>query len=111
MLLQPTGGFLPGMVVMAWVTGKVTEHWESGFWNVCLACCAGLVVLYAVGLPWMHLIMTVYLQQNRTVLQTLVSGMLIFLPADLLKMVLTAWLCTRLRPHLPFLYSNGSSCG
>lgn len=106
-LLHPTGGFLPGMVVMAWVTGKIVSRRGFGFRNLCLAGCAGLAALYAIGLPWMHLIMTVHLQKTWTVSQTLISGMLIFLPVDLLKIGGAAWLCTCLRPHLSAFYSNG----
>lgn len=109
--LHPTGGFLPGMVAMAWVTGKVIEGRGFGLWNVCLACCAGLGALYAIGLPWMHLVLTVHVQKNWTISQTLIGGMLVFLPVDLVKIGCTAWLCTRLRPHLPFFYSNGRDCG
>ena len=110
-LLHPTGGFLPGMVVMAWVMGKIVERRDFGFRNLCIAGCAGLAALYAVGLPWMHLIMTVHLQKTWSVSQTLMGGMLVFLPADLLKMGCTAWLCTRLQPHLSSLYSNSHGRG
>ena len=96
-LFHPTGGFLPGMIAMAWVTGTVTRRRGYGFWNVFLACMAGLGALYAIGLPWMHVIMNIY--HDWSVSQTIISGMLIFLPADLLKAVLTGALCTRLAPH------------
>ena len=99
-LLRPTGGFLLGMVVMAWVTGKTAQRRSSGFWRLLLACVAGLAALYAVGLPWMHLAMTAYLRQPWTIRQTLVSGMLVFLPWDLGKLLLAAVLCARIRPRL-----------
>lgn len=96
-LIHPTGGFLLGMIAMAWVVGAMTQRRGYGFWSIFLACLAGLAALYAIGLPWMHILMNVY--HHWSVSQTLVSGMVIFLPADLLKALLTAWLGTRLAPH------------
>ena len=97
-LLQPTGGFLPGMIAMAWVTGRIVERRVSGFGTICLACAVGLMAMYAVGLPWMHLILTVYLRQDWAIGQTLIGGMVLFLPWDAVKIVLTASLCSRIRP-------------
>lgn len=102
-LLQPTGGFLFGMIVMAWVVGRIVERRGSSFKSICLACAVGLLVLYAVGLPWMHGILTVYLERDWTLRQTVVSGMLVFLPWDLGKLVLAAALCTRIRPRISHL--------
>ena len=97
-LLQPTAGFLFGMILMAWVTGWLVEKKGAGFWTICGACAAGLAVMYAVGLPYMHLILTVYLGRDWSFRQTICSGLLLFLPWDAVKIVLTAVLCTRIRP-------------
>lgn len=99
-LLQPTGGFLPGMIAMAWVTGFIARRRDNGFWNTCVACGAGLLALYAVGLPWMHGIVNLYLARGWSFGQTMRSGMLLFLPWDLLKIVVTAALCSRIKPRL-----------
>lgn len=99
-LLTPTAGFLLGMIPMAWLIGLLVERRGAGFLSICLACLAGLAVLYVIGLPYMHLILTVYLQKEWTIWQTVKGGMLIFLPWDALKILLTAALCTRIRPAL-----------
>ena len=96
-LFYPSGGFLLGMIAMAWVVGKLTGKNGYRFKSIFLANLAGLAILYAIGLPWMHLIMNVY--HDWPVFQTLISGMLIFLPADLLKVTLVAFLGARLAPH------------
>ena len=96
-LFCPTGGFLVGMIAMAWICGLVVEKRGGSFRTICLACGAGLAALYLIGLPWMHLIMTVY-HKDWTLTTTLVSGMVMFLPWDLLKIAVTALLCVRLRP-------------
>ncbi len=96
-LIHPTGGFLPGMIAMAWVVGKLTRRNGYGFQSIFLANLAGLGALYAIGLPWMHIIMSIH--HPWSIFKTLTGGMLIFLPADLLKAVLVALLGVRLAPH------------
>ncbi len=98
--LQPTGGFLLAMVPMAWTVGLITEKKGCGFGAVCLSCCAGLMILYVVGLPWLHIYCTVFLEETWSLSQTLLTGMVIFLPWDLVKILLTAVLCPRLRRNL-----------
>ena len=90
--LTPTGGFLLGLIPMAWLAGKVKGSLR--------ACLLGLLALYAVGLPWMHVVITVYLQRPWSLWQTLLYGMVIFLPWDILKMSLAAWLCKKIRPRI-----------
>ena len=90
--LAPTGGFLLGLLPMAWITGKVRGEFR--------ACLLGLGALYAIGLPYMHLIVTVYLQRPWSIWQTVLWGMVIFLPWDLLKMAVAAWLCRKIRPRI-----------
>ena len=90
--LTPTGGFLVGLIPMAWLAGKAKGEFR--------ACLVGLGALYAVGLPWMYAIMTVYLQKPWSFWQTILYGMVIFLPWDVLKMALAAWLCKKIRPRI-----------
>lgn len=98
-LLQPTGGFLPGMIAMAWVCGWVTEQRGHSFPSLCLACAAGLAALYLIGLPWMHGYMRLH-YAGWSLWSTVLNGMLLFLPWDIPKLLLTAVLCRRLRPAL-----------
>ena len=101
-LLHPTGGFPFGMIAMAWICGLIVERHGVGFRTFLLACLAGLAALYLIGLPCMHLILTLWLKQDWSVGQTIVSGMLLFLPWDILKAVLTAFLCVRLYPAIHY---------
>ena len=91
------------MIPMAWVCGLVVERRGAGAWNICLACVAGLAVLYAIGLPYLHGIIAVYLQQPWSVGQTLWNGMILFLPWDALKIAVTSVLCSKIYPRLQLL--------
>lgn len=99
-LAQPTFGFLPGMVVMAWVTGKLTQGKKNGIFRFFLSGLAGLGAMYAVGLPYLALIQNVYLNLDWSFGQIITGGMLLFLPWDLIKLALSAVLCARIRPAL-----------
>lgn len=97
-LLQPTAGFALGLIALAAVSGALSDRLGGGFRGICVACLAGEAALYIIGLPYMHLILTLYLQRQQTVWQTIWGGMLIFLPWDLLKIAACGLIGKRLFP-------------
>ena len=97
-VLQPTFGFLLGLIPTAAVIGALTRRNASPV-RVALACVAGLAVLYAVGVPYMALI----LNGCMSVSGLLWAGMLPFLPGDAIKIAVTALLCPLLRKRIPGL--------
>lgn len=100
-VLQPTFGFLLSYISAAAVVGAICRRAERpGFWRIALACLAGLAVIYAVGLPYMALILNVYMGRGMTLWEVLWSGMILFLPYDAVKIVLTAFLARTLIPRL-----------
>jgi len=99
-ILTPTFGFLLGLPPMAAVAGALTRKFGSTFAGICAACAVGLAVLYVIGLPYMHLIVTLYLQKQQSIWQSVKGGMLIFLPWDALKIVVTGAIGVRLLPRL-----------
>ena len=68
--------------------------------RLALACGAGLAVLYAVGVPYMALILNGYLGKGISAPALLWSGMLIYLPGDAAKIAVTALLCPVLRRRI-----------
>lgn len=95
-VMQPSFGFLLGLIPTAWVIGCLTEK-ENGHWRIALACLAGLAVLYLIGLPYMYLIMKLYLHKSITVWTAVKAGMLVYLPGDAIKIALTVLLYKPLR--------------
>ena len=71
--------------------------------RVALACVAGLAVLYAVGVPYMALILNGYMGKGMSVSGLLWAGMLPFLPGDAIKIAVTSLLCPLLRKRIPGL--------
>ena len=99
-LLQPTCGFLIGLIPAAWVIGLLTAHRPPHPVRTALACRAGLAVLYAVGLPYMAVILNQYMGKAMDFSAILWAGMLPFLPGDMLKIAVTAALAPLLQKRL-----------
>lgn len=94
-LAQPTFGYLLGLIPMAFVTGLLAERQRPSFPRLFFAALVGLFAMYAVGLPYLHFFLGV-----PTVWQTVVSGCLVFLPTDLLKLLVAARLGCKILPVL-----------
>lgn len=90
-LLNPTCGFLFALIPAAWVIGALTRD-RRDFGRVFLAAAAGDAVLYLIGIPYLYLILNFYLGRSMSLLAVLKVGMLVFLPGDLLKILVVAFL-------------------
>lgn len=94
-VLQPTFGFLLGLIPSALVMGLLTRKSRRPL-RIVLSCVAGLAVLYAVGLPYMALILNGYLDAGWSFGRIMRDGMLLFLPGDALKIAVAAVLFPKL---------------
>ena len=101
-VLQPTFGFLLGLIPAAAIIGAISRRSSSPL-RLALACLAGLVALYAVGVPYMALILNGYMGKGMSVSGLLWAGMIPFLPGDAIKIAVTALLCPLLRKRVPGL--------
>ena len=99
-LFQPTFGFLLGLIPMAWVVGALAGDGQRPI-RTAVACLAGLAVLYLVGMPYMGLILNVYLGKGLSLTALLWAGMLPFLPFDALKIAAAAVVSPALCRGLP----------
>ncbi|MBE6990867.1 MAG: biotin transporter BioY [Ruminococcaceae bacterium] len=98
-VFQPSFGFLLGLIPCAWVIGALARRRSDAPW-LALSCAAGLAVLYLVGVPYMALILNVYLDKGLDLTAVLKIGMLPFLPGDALKITAAAVVCPVLRRRL-----------
>ena len=98
-VFQPTFGFLLSYIPAAFVIGLIAGGSASKK-RIALACIAGLVVIYLIGLPYMALILNVYLGKGLNFTAILWAGMIPFLPWDALKIVVTVFLAGKLVPLL-----------
>lgn len=90
-LLGPTGGYLVGFVLAAWVSGAI--FWRKGggrgSGTAALAAACAFAVIYVTGLPWLGAV--THLSGARLLL----AGFLPFVPGDVLKAVAVALLAPR----------------
>lgn len=90
-VLGPTGGYLVGFVVAAFVVGWLAERgWDRNLFTTLAAMVAGNAVIYAFGLAWLATFPFVSGLLGEAGLLTL--GMIPFLLGDAIKAVLAAFL-------------------
>ena len=99
-VFYPTFGFLLGLIPAAWIIGRVSAGGGSPR-RAALACFAGLAVLYAVGLPYIALIVNVYNGGAVSAAKLATAYMLPYLPGDCLKIAVCAILAPRILRSLP----------
>ncbi|MBO4926744.1 MAG: biotin transporter BioY [Clostridiales bacterium] len=99
-VFQPSFGYLLGFVAGAFVTGKLTETERPSFLRVLLACYAGLLAVYLIGVPYLYLVLRFNMQKTLAIDALILNYFLAFMPTDAIKMVLAAVVGHRLIPVL-----------
>ena len=107
-VLQPSFGFLLSYIPASALVGKLCCGERAYLRRILFACFAGLAVIYLIGLPYMAVIVNVYLKRDMSAWSIVRNGMLIFLPFDTLKIILTAVLGSTLVPRVRRLGNNGA---
>ena len=82
-ILGPTGGYLIAYPFVAALTGYIFEHGKPAFSRAALACLAGEVLLFTVGISWLY----VY---THSLAKALSFGLYWFIAAEILKVVFAA---------------------
>ena len=96
-LIGPTGGYIAGYILGAWLTGFLSERYQphkplQKHLYCALCMCAGLLGCYLLGTIW-FLFLT-----KSTLLSAVSACVLPFLPGDALKILVATLLAVRLRP-------------
>ena len=85
-LMQPTCGFLIGLIPAAWVIGRIAGRKPEPT-QIVPACLLGYGVLYAIGVPYMALILNTFLGKGMGFSAIMWAGMIPFLPGDMIKIL------------------------
>jgi biotin transport system substrate-specific component len=91
-LLGPTGGYLVGFVIGAFLIGKLVEQKKTpGFAWLVFSMAVGLLVIYSVGVLQLSVVAKLSLEK------ALAVGVLPFLPGDVLKIIAAAMVTLKTR--------------
>lgn len=83
----PSAGYLLAFPIAAFVVGWLCERrLDRQFWTSAFAMLPGSLIIYAIGVPWLAVVM------HLTLYQALLGGMIPFIPGDLFKLVVAALL-------------------
>ena len=98
-LVGPTGGFVLSWIPAAFVVGWLVERYWTRlhFWNLLLCNVAGgIVVVYALGIPWLAVVAGMDLLPAFT-------GSLVFVPGDLVKAVVASLVALIVKRSYPLI--------
>ena len=94
-IFGPTGGYLLGFILAAFVIGKIAEVKKGAgiFWYI-MAMLWGMLIIYFIGSLW--LAATARITLNKA----LVIGALPFIPGDIIKILLAAIIAVRVKNRI-----------
>ena len=90
----PTGGYLLGYVLSAWITGLISERRPGLMVLEIFSVIVGSFAIYVIGVPWLKMV------TQMSWSKTLMVGMLPFLPGDAIKASAALVLARSVRPIL-----------
>ena len=93
-VVGPTGGYILGYLVAAFVTGFAVDKWGEKLWVIAGAMVVGLALCYTFGTLW-YLILT-----GKGLVPALMGCVVPFLPGDAAKIIVATLLTKALRRYL-----------
>ena len=100
-LFGPTGGYLMGFVLAAYVIGKLLGNDnEASFTKIVAAMLVGLAILFTTGTIQLSIVMHIPLQK------AVALGVLPFIPGDIIKLLAAATIYQRAQKQARALYPN-----
>ncbi len=92
-LFGPTGGFLFGFIISAYVIGRIIEvKNEKKFHHYLIAGLIGTLIIYIIGVTQLSLVTGIGIKK------ALLIGALPFLPGDILKIIAASFIASKLKP-------------
>ena len=97
-VFQPTFGFLIGMIIGTYITGKICHSGNTGFKRLLIGCLVGLVPTFAIGTAYNCLITSVYLKEQSAAI--VIFYCLLPLPWDIILCVFSAYIGKKTIKHI-----------
>jgi biotin transport system substrate-specific component len=93
-LLGPTGGYLIGFVLMAFISGIFIDNFSNNIYMCFLGMVLGTIVTYLLGTAWLSY------ETKLTFNAALYAGVIPFIPGDLVKMIIASLIGPQIRKRL-----------
>jgi len=94
-LIGPTGGYLIGFVVGAFIIGKITSlRREPGLFWLLGAMVAGISIVYTLGIIQLMIV------AKLSFVKAISVGLLPPLPGDIIKIIVAAFICRKIRGRI-----------
>jgi len=95
--LSPSFGFVFGFIAGATVISYLVHKGDGSILSYAWAGLMGSIVIYAIGLPYMTVILNVFMGNQFGIMEIFKMGMLLFIPGDIAKVFLAVVLSNRLK--------------
>ncbi len=99
-LFGSTGGYIIGFLFTALTIGLFTRFLGTKVWVLFLSMLLGIALCYAFGTAWFLILYNRANVDPMSLSAVLAICVTPFIPFDLLKILLSIFLCRRLKPHL-----------
>ncbi|SMC29317.1 biotin transport system substrate-specific component [Clostridium acidisoli DSM 12555] len=104
-VFTPSFGYLIGFLLAAFVIGKISGKIKKlTFTKAFLLCIVGMIVIYAVGIPYLYLILNNFLGKKVTIQYAIKVGFVLFIPGDIIKTIIVSIIASNV---IPLLKKNG----
>ncbi len=88
-LFGPTGGYIVGFLVCAWLVGNLVHRRQKSFVNTLIAMVAGSLVIYFLGALQLAVV------TGCGIKKAILMGILPFIPGDSVKVIVAAFIYNR----------------
>ncbi|MBO4898288.1 MAG: biotin transporter BioY [Clostridia bacterium] len=96
-VVHPTFGYMIGFIAAAFVIGKIRGKKQiDDFKRLFMLCILGTVIIYAFGLSYLWALKSLYVKTGISAYTLFVSSFLVFVPADIIKSALAAFVGSKL---------------
>ncbi len=93
MFFSPTFGFLIGFIFSSYFIGYfANKKINFNFINLFILAILANLVVYIFGLPYMYFILNKIMNVHISLIQTIKTGFLVFIPGDILKSILVSYI-------------------
>lgn len=104
MIFSPTFGFLIGFIFASFFVGIFMQKLNKlDFKTTLLISFFGSAIIYLFGLPYMYFILNKILHTPISFTQTVKTGCLIFIPGDVLKSILAAFIGVQVKSRIELI--------